>query len=47
MHEHIWIEMLEDRNQASHTYEPVLANEIYQKIKVYYPILQKTYDALV
>ena len=28
-----WIEMLEDRNKTSHTYDQKLAKEIYEKIK--------------
>ncbi len=28
-----WIEMLEDRNSTSHTYDEILAKEIYSKVK--------------
>ncbi|PCJ25116.1 MAG: nucleotidyltransferase [Rickettsiales bacterium] len=31
--EQIWIDMLIDRNQTSHTYNEDLADEIYQRIK--------------
>ncbi|MGA8164134.1 MAG: HI0074 family nucleotidyltransferase substrate-binding subunit [Waddliaceae bacterium] len=44
--ESLWIEMLRDRNQTSHTYRHELALEIYQRIKHYYPAMRKTYRFL-
>lgn len=45
--EKIWIAMLTDRNQTSHTYDQDLADIIYEHIKNrYYPIMQKTFDQL-
>jgi hypothetical protein len=34
------------RNLAPHAYNEQLADEIYNKIKGYYPILQATFDTL-
>ena len=45
-HETLWLCMLKDRNQTSHTYKQQLAQEIYDRIKMYYPVMQSTYDAL-
>ena len=39
--EEIWLQMLIDRNQTSHTYNEVLANEIFERIKVYTPAFRK------
>lgn len=44
--EKIWLAMLQDRNLTFHTYNEQLADEIYQHIQTYYPVLQKTYDTL-
>lgn len=44
--EAIWLAMLDDRNKTSHTYKQKLAKEIYDRIKTYYPIMQKTFDSL-
>ena len=41
--EKVWLSMLKDRNLTSHTYNEDLADEIYEHIKKYYPILK---DAL-
>jgi predicted nucleotidyltransferase len=41
--EEIWLTMLKDRNQTSHTYEEELATQIYHHIQTYYPVMQKTY----
>lgn len=37
--ETLWLNMLEDRNNASHTYDKTLAKIIYTRIKNYYPEL--------
>lgn len=44
--ENLWLSMLDDRNKTSHTYRQSLAKEIYDRIQIYYPIMQKTYDNL-
>ena len=38
--EDIWLGMLKDRNMTSHTYDEVLAGEIYARIKIYVPLLR-------
>lgn len=37
--EALWLQMLEDRNDTSHTYNEALAKEIYARIKTYAPAL--------
>jgi len=45
--EQIWIKMLEDRNNCSHTYNEDLANEIYSRIRgQYFSIMLDTYKTL-
>ena len=44
--EQLWINMLNDRNQTSHTYDEDLANKIYENIKTYTPIFRKSFDVL-
>ena len=44
--EQTWLAMLEDRNATSHTYKRSLAEEIFVHLKSYYPLMQKTFDAL-
>lgn len=44
--ETLWLQMLKDRNQTSHTYDEALADKIYAHIKVYFPHLKKTYGQL-
>lgn len=44
--EKLWLDMLDDRNQTSHTYNQQLAKEIYERIKTYYPLMQSTFDRL-
>ncbi len=39
--EELWVQMLDDRNVTSHTYDEPLAAEIYDNIKSYYPALVK------
>lgn len=45
--EQIWLQMLLDRNQTAHTYDEGLADQIYARIKEYYPVMQKTYARLL
>ena len=45
--EDLWIQMLNDRNRTSHTYNEKLADEIYENVRtIYYPLMKKTYDEL-
>jgi len=44
--EKLWISMLKDRNMTSHIYDEDQINEIFKRIKKYYPEMQKTYDLL-
>ena len=39
--EELWLQMLDDRNVTSHTYDEPIASEIYENIKSYYPELVK------
>ena len=39
--ESLWLGMLADRNMTSHTYNEKLADEIYERIKLYVPELIK------
>ncbi len=38
--EKLWLFMLEDRNQTTHMYKRKMANEVYYRIKNYYPSMQ-------
>ena len=40
--EQVWLNMMNDRNQTSHSYDEELANQIYERIKTYTPIFSKT-----
>ena len=42
----LWINMLNDRNETSHTYDEFLAKEIYERIKSYAPKLREVYGSL-
>lgn len=44
--EQIWLEMLDDKNNSSHAYKLEKAIIIYENIKRYAPILEKTYQEL-
>lgn len=44
--EQSWLQMVQDRNQTSHTYDEDLADEIYKNIKKYYPVMKKTFENL-
>jgi nucleotidyltransferase substrate binding protein (TIGR01987 family) len=39
--EGVWLGMLKDRNMTSHTYNEMLADEIYVRIKLYVPLLHE------
>ena len=45
--EDVWLKILKDRNLTSHTYDEHLANEIFQRIQLYVPVLRKNYDNLL
>lgn len=42
----LWIDMMLDRNLTSHTYREKTAQEIYGRIRVYYPQLRSTFADL-
>ena len=44
--EKIWLDMLNDRNLTSHTYDEEKANEIFDRIKVYYQVMKEVYQLL-
>jgi nucleotidyltransferase substrate binding protein (TIGR01987 family) len=44
--EKIWLAMLEDRNNTSHTYKEKLADEIYLRIKKYVKVLRSEFEDL-
>lgn len=39
-----WLLMLKDRNLTSHTYDEALANQIFENIKTYAPLLRESFD---
>lgn len=43
----VWIAMLKDRTLTSHTYDEKLADEIYNRIKLYVPKLRNLLDKVV
>lgn len=44
--ESLWLQMLEDRNETSHTYNDDTANRIYSHISQYYKKMQEVYILL-
>jgi len=42
--EKLWLAMMQDRNLTSHTYRELLANEIYHRVKTYFPSMKKAVD---
>lgn len=44
--EQMWLEMLRDRNNTSHVYKYEDAKRVFENIKIYLPILEKTYNKL-
>ncbi len=44
--EALWLRMLDDRNETSHTYDDALANKIYSHISDYYSKMQEVYEIL-
>lgn len=39
--EELWLQMLDDRNMTSHTYDQPTANQIYANIQTYHPEILK------
>lgn len=44
--EQMWLRMLKDRNLTSHTYDEDLADEIFERIQGYVPLLRSAYEKL-
>ncbi|XVN43913.1 MAG: HI0074 family nucleotidyltransferase substrate-binding subunit [Rickettsia hoogstraalii] len=44
--EKMWLGMLDDRNNTSHVYKYEDAKQVFENIKLYLPILEKTYNKL-
>ena len=44
--EKIWLRMLDDRNNTSHVYNQEDAKKIFEKIKLYYPVMESNYKKL-
>ncbi|MDC3415210.1 nucleotidyltransferase substrate binding protein [Terrihalobacillus insolitus] len=44
--EKMWLSMLKDRNLTSNTYDENVANEIYQRIKLYTPEMRRIYNII-
>lgn len=44
--EKLWLSMLEDRNRTSHIYSAQEATAIYERIKLYFPEMQKVFNEL-
>ena len=44
--EKIWLQMMKDRNQITHTYDEGLADEIYNNIKSYISVLKTSFKKL-
>jgi len=45
--EELWLRMLKDRNETSHAYNEAVARQIYERIKEYYPDLERTHNLLL
>ncbi len=44
--EQIWLNMLDDRNLCSHAYSESMARQIYERIKEYYPAMERACSKL-
>lgn len=44
--EEVWLNMIKDRTQTSHTYDEDLADKIYEHIIDYVPTIRKSFDQL-
>jgi len=41
-----WLDMLRDRNQTSHAYDKALARQIYERVRVNFPELERALKTL-
>ena len=44
--EQVWLNMQNDRNLTSHSYNIELADQIFARIKLYYPLMKSTFQKL-
>lgn len=44
--EAVWLQMLRDRNETSHTYDEETARRIYANVRAAHPEMQRTYERL-
>ena len=44
--EGLWLSMMQDRNLSSHAYNELLADEIYERVKAYAPVLRTAVNGL-
>jgi nucleotidyltransferase substrate binding protein (TIGR01987 family) len=44
--ESLWLQMLKDRNLTSHTYDEILADQIFNHIKSYVPLLRESFEKI-
>ncbi len=44
--EPVWLSMMDDYNKTSHTYEQEESRRIFETIKTYAPVMQKSYEEL-
>lgn len=44
--ENVWLRMLDDRNNTSHVYKQEDAKRVFENIKMYLPVFEKTYSVL-
>jgi nucleotidyltransferase substrate binding protein (TIGR01987 family) len=44
--EAVWRGMIKDRNLTSHTYDEALADEIFNRMKLYVPVFRQAFDKL-
>ncbi len=44
--EKVWLNMLDDRNNTTHVYKQEDAKRVFESIKTYLPVFEKTYSAL-
>ena len=45
--EHVWLQMLRDRNETSHIYDEEKARKIYGNITDYFPEMKLTFELLI
>lgn len=42
----LWLRLLQDTNLTSHSYDDILADEIFQRIQKYVPLLTTSFDKI-